>query len=73
MTVLDIKSICSLGGSVIVSANDFTPLDLKGIALIAKSSGAKIIIKNASRLSSLSCRGIVATVGQGVVTFDFVD
>lgn len=73
MTSLEIKNICSLGGSVIISANDFTPLELKGFALVAKSSGAKVIIRNASKLSSLTCRGIVAAVGLGVVTFDFVD
>lgn len=71
MTTLDIKGICMSGGNVVLSANDFTPLDLKGIALTAKAHSVRVTIKNANKLTPLSCKGIALAGGIGTITFDF--
>ena len=71
MTTLEIKGICMSGGNVIVDAKDFTPLDLKGIVLVAKSNGVHVTIKSASILSPLTCKGIALSGDKGTVTFDF--
>ena len=73
MTTLEIKGICSSGGNVIVNAQDFSPLNLKGIALIAKTHGVHLTIKGASTLSPLTCKGIALSGGKGTVTFDFTE
>lgn len=71
MTALDIKGICMSGGNVVVSANNFSSLDLKGIALTAKAHSVKVTIKNASKLTTLTCKGIALAGGTGTVIFDF--
>lgn len=72
MTFSEIQSIVFTGGSVILDANDFTALSLQNIAFVAKSHGARITIKHASRLTSSQCKSIAFSGGgQGVVTFDF--
>ena len=71
MTSFDIRGICISGGNVVVSANNFSSLDLKGIALIAKAHGVRVTIKNASILTPLTCKGIALAGGIGTVTFDF--
>lgn len=73
MTTLDIKGICISGGNVVVNANNFSPLDLKGIALTAKTHGVKVTIKNANKLTSLTCKGIALAGGKETVTFDFTE
>lgn len=71
MTTLDIKGICMSGGNVIISASNFTTLDIKSIVLTAKAHGVKVHIKEASKLSPLACKGIAISGGLGTVTFDF--
>lgn len=74
MTFSEIQSIVFTGGSVILDANDFTALSLQNIAFVAKSHGAKIIIKHASQLTASQCKSIAFSGGgQGVVTFDFCE
>lgn len=73
MTTLDIKGICMSGGNIIVNASNISPLDLKNIALTAKSYGVKVLIKGASKLSPLTCKGIALSGGIGTVTFDFTE
>lgn len=70
MTVLDLKGIAGAGGSIILNAQNYTPLDLKGIASVGKQSGATLIIKGANKLTSLDCKGI-ASCNPGHVIFDF--
>ena len=72
MTVSEIQSIVFTGGSVILSAKNFTAADLQHFAFIAKSHGAKITIKHATILTTSQCKSIAFSGGgQGVVTFDF--
>ena len=73
MTPLDLRGICMGGGCVVVSAIQFSPLDLRGIASAAKGHGGKLIIKQATRLSVMSCRSIALAGGEGTVTFDFTE
>lgn len=73
MTSLELRGICREGGCVVVSAMQFSPLDLRGIATAAKGHGGKLIIKNATRLSAMSCRSIALAGGEGTVIFDFTE
>ncbi len=73
MTTLDIKGICMSGGNVVVSANKYSVLDLKGIALTAKTSGVRVTIKHANMLTTLSCKAIALAGGTRTVTFDFTE
>lgn len=70
MTVLDLKAIVSLGGCIVVNANDYSILDLKSIASLDKKLGGKLYIKNANRISALDCKAL-ATLNPGNITFDF--
>lgn len=71
MTSIDIKTILFRGGDVVISAEDFSVMDIKSMAFTAKSHGAHLIIKNAGILSVLDCQSIAFTGGKGGVTFDF--
>ena len=46
-SVASIKDIVTVGGSVILDANEYTTLALKEIAVICKSRDSKLILKNA--------------------------
>lgn len=71
-SVSDIKSIVFTGGSVVISACDYTISDLKSIVFVAKSHNAKIIIKNADKLTTNDCKSIAfSNGGCGNVFFDF--
>lgn len=68
----EIQAILFSGGSVIVDATDYPALSLRGLAVVAKSHGANITIRNAQKLSTLECKNIaLASGGQGIITFDF--
>lgn len=71
MTTLEIRSILSTGGNVIVDASKFTALELRTMASTAQSKGVKITIHNADSKTALECRGIAAAGGIGTVNFDF--
>lgn len=58
---------------MIVNATQFSLLDLRGIASAAKGHGGKLLIKQATRLSVMSCRSIALAGGDGTVTFDFTE
>lgn len=70
-TTLDLQSIISSGGSVVVDAGRKTTLDLKSLAIAAKISGTTLILKNASRKTTLDCKVIAIAGGKGTVIFDF--
>lgn len=70
MTTLDLKAIVSVGGSVVVDANDFTAFDLKDIAATGKQSGGKLSVKYANKFNTLDCKAI-ASINPGNVEFDF--
>lgn len=68
---LEIKGICMAGGDVVVNANDYSIIDLKGIAITAGNYGVKMYIKNACDIPALNCKGIAMAGGKGTVIFDF--
>ena len=70
MTISSLQSIAHSGGSVIVDAGNFTTSSLKSIAYAGQATGAELIIKGASGLTSSSCQSI-ASANPGHVTFDF--
>ena len=70
MTVLNLQSIASYGGSVIVSAANYSVLNLQSIAMTGKAKGVDLIIKDANKLTVLNCHTI-ASANPGYVTFDF--
>lgn len=71
MTTLELKSILSYGGSIVVSAKDYSSLELRSLAMEAKANNAKLYIKQADLLPTLSCKGIAMSGGKGNVIFDF--
>lgn len=70
ITASSLQSIASAGGSVIVNADNFTASSLRNIASAGKATGAELIIKDASKLTSSSCQSI-ASANPGHVIFDF--
>lgn len=70
MDFLSLKGIAAAGGSLIISAKDCDFPSLKSIAAAGKTTGAQLIIKDAGKLDSLSCKGIAAE-NPGHVVFDF--
>lgn len=70
MTVLNLISIVSSGGSVIVDAKGYTALNLQSVARACKVKGANLIINNANGLTALNCQAI-ASVNPGHVYFNF--
>lgn len=70
MTTLNLQSIASAGGSVIVDANNYTVLNLQAIANAGKATGVTLIINNANVLSVLNCQAI-AGANPGHVIFNF--
>ena len=70
MDLLSLKGIASVGGSIIISANDYDVLSLKGIAASGKNNGGNLIINDAEVLDTLSCKGI-ASCNPGHVFFNF--
>lgn len=69
-TSLDLRSIASSGGNLVVDAEGYSMLDLKTVAAAGKETGANLIIYNADKLSGLDCR-IIASANPGHVTFNF--
>lgn len=55
-SVASIKDIVTVGGSVILDANEYTTLDLKEIAVICKSRDSKLILKNAKVKSTVDLK-----------------
>jgi hypothetical protein len=72
MKSLDLRNIAEAGGNIIISASEFTKLDLSNIASSGAHKKSKLTIKNAEKLSVLDCRNI-ASANPGNVTFDFSD
>lgn len=70
MNVLNLQSIASAGGSVIVDASNFNVLNLQSIATAGKAKGATLIINNANVLTALNCQAI-ASSNPGHVIFNF--
>ena len=55
-SVASIKDIVTVGGSVILDANEYTTLALKEIAVICKSRDIKLILKNAKVKSTVDLK-----------------
>ncbi|EAA6030668.1 hypothetical protein E0508_06105 [Salmonella enterica subsp. enterica serovar Kingston] len=70
LTVMDLQTIASFGGGMIIDAKKFTVLDLQNIASFASTKQARITIKNAGLLTSLDLQTI-ASFSKGCVVFDF--
>ena len=74
MTAVELQSIVFSGGSVIIDASQYSVTSLQAIAFVAKSHGAKMTIKHASKLTVSQCKSIAFSGGgQGNVTFDFTE
>lgn len=69
-SVLDLKSIATSGGGMILDARSFSTLDLKSIAASASGQKAQIFFKNLQGKSALDLKSIAAS-GGGCVVFDF--
>lgn len=67
---LELRSIASSGGNLIVDANNMSSLELRSLASTCKQSHTTLTINNASKLSALECRSI-ASLYPSNVTFNF--
>lgn len=70
MSILQLKEIAFMGGNLIISAKDYTPLQIKELVFTGKSKGISITIRDAEVLSKLQCKQI-AFINPTKVTFDF--
>ena len=70
ITSSSLQLIAGSGGSVIVSATDYTSSSLQLIANAGKAKGANLIIRDANKLTSSSCQ-LIASANPGHVFFDF--
>ena len=70
MDTLNLQTVASAGGSVIVDANNFNAIQLQTIAKAGKAKGATLIINNASVLNVFECQAI-ASNNPGYVIFNF--
>lgn len=74
MTTSELQALVFAGGSIIIDAGNYTPAAIQSIVFSAKSHGAKVTIRHASKLTATQCRSIAFSGGgQGNVTFDFTD
>lgn len=69
-TALEIKQLLFIGGNIIIDANDYTILQMKNFAFVAKSKGASVTIRNAHILNSMQCKAIAFINPTGII-FDF--
>ena len=70
LDLISLKDIAASGGSIVVSAEDYDVLSLKGIAFSGKDKGCVLIINDANKLDTLSCKNI-ASSNPGHVIFNF--
>jgi len=70
MTTSNLQLIASSGGSVIVSATNYTTSNLQLIANSGKAKGANLLIKDANKLTTSNCQ-LIASANPGHVYFDF--
>ena len=70
ITQLQLCGIARAGGSIVVDAEKYTALGLKGVAATLRN-GATITIKNARRFTALQCEDIASVAPLGQVVFDF--
>lgn len=71
ITSASLQLIASSGGSVIVSATNYTASNLQLIAHSGKAKGANLVIKDANKLTASSCQ-LIASANPGHVYFDFI-
>lgn len=72
-STLELRSIVSTGGCVVINANNYSTLELKTIAACTNNNGGQLVIQHAIRLSSLECRSIASAGRSGGVVFVFTD
>lgn len=70
-STLDLRSIASSGGGMILDARHYSVLDLRSIASSASANQNKITLMNVNHLSTLDLRSI-ASSGNGCVIFNFI-
>ena len=70
LSTLDLKQIAASGGGMILTASEFSALDLKHIAAQASTTQAQITLKDLRGKSTLDLKHIAAS-GKGCVVFDF--
>jgi hypothetical protein len=70
-SVMDLRSIASAGGGMILDASKYSCMDLKSIASAAGGMKAQLTLRNLSHLSVLDLRAI-ASAGTGCVVLDFL-
>lgn len=72
-SVIELRSIVAMGGSIIVKAGDYSVLELRSIAASVTPDGGKLIIQDASKLNQMECRAIISAGIKGCVFFNFTD
>jgi hypothetical protein len=68
-TTTDLKDIVRLGGGINIDASTKTTTDLKDLVRLANSSGATIVIRNASNITTTDLKDI-ARLAPGKVIFE---
>ncbi|WP_250674855.1 hypothetical protein LZ906_006660 [Paraclostridium ghonii] len=66
-TTVDVKDIVLCGGSVILDATEYTISNLKDIALVCRSKGTTLILKNAKQKTTYDLKQLALL---GCITFD---
>lgn len=69
-TFSQLKEIAFTGGSIVLSAEDYTTSQIKEVVFAGKSKGCTVTIRNANKFTTTQCKEI-AFVNPGHVTFDF--
>lgn len=70
ISILQLKEIAFLGGNLIISAKDYSSVQIKELILAGRSKGIAVTIRNAGILTRMQCKEI-AFLGASKVTFDF--
>lgn len=69
-SITQLKDLIFMGGNIVISANDYSTLQIKELVFTGKSKGVTIYIRNADALSSIQ-RKEIAFLYPTKVTFDF--
>lgn len=67
---IQLKELAQMGGNIIISALDYSVLQMKELIYVGKTNGIHVTIRNACELTSLQ-RKELAFLNPTNVTFDF--
>lgn len=72
-SVIELRSIVAMGGSIVINAGDYSVLELRSIAASTTTDGGKMVILNAIKLNYMECRAIISAGIRGCVILNFTD